>query len=90
MSELEAYRKQIRAINTELLNLLKKRFEVVKKVGVYKIPRGIPIRNVEIEESQIQILRKQGRELGLDEDFVEAFFRQIIAHAVRLEEEMQQ
>ena len=89
MPELEEYRKQIRAINTELLSQLKKRFDVVKMVGAYKIQRGIPIRNVEVEENQIQILRRQGREFGLDEDFVEELFRQIIAHAVRLEEDME-
>jgi len=89
MPELEEYRKQIRTINTELLNQLKKRVDVVKKVGVYKKQRGIPIRNIEVEENQIQILRRQGHELELDEDFVEEFFRQIIAYAVRLEEEME-
>ena len=89
MPELEEYRNQIRAINTELLNQLKKRFDVVKKVGAYKIPRGIPIRNVEVEEKQIQILRRQGRKLGLGEDFIEELFRKIIAYAVQLEEEME-
>jgi len=39
---LELYRKQIDEIDVQIIDLLAKRFEVVKKVGEYKKERNIP------------------------------------------------
>jgi chorismate mutase len=61
---------------------------VVKKIGELKKQEDIPLRNVDVEDSQIQELRIQGEALGLDSDFVEDIFRRTIAYAIEVEEKM--
>jgi len=89
MQELEEYRQQIRKINTELLHLLKKRLDVVKKIGELKKREGIPIRDIKTEDRQVQELTAYGKELELDGDFVEDIFRRIIAYAVEFQKKME-
>ena len=86
MNELEEYRKQIQLINNDLLHLLKKRLDVVMKIGNLKKRNNIPIRNESVEINQIKELLKNGREIGLETEFVEDVFKQIIAYAVKVQE----
>ena len=86
MNEIEEYRQQIQLINNDLLQLLKKRIDVVKKIGNLKKRYNIPIRNESVEVNQIKELMKKGREIGLETEFVEDVFKQIIAYAVKEQE----
>ena len=86
MNELEEYRQQIQLINNDLLHLLKKRLDVVMKIGNLKKRNNIPIRNESVEINQIKELLKNGREIGLETEFVEDVFKQIIAYAVKVQE----
>ena len=86
MNELEEYRQQIQLINNDLLHLLKKRLDVVMEIGNLKKRNNIPIRNESVEINQIKELMKMGGEIGLDTKFVEDVFKQIIAYAVKVQE----
>ena len=58
MAELEKLRKQIDEISLEILNLLNKRAEVVKKIGLEKEKLGIEISNPLREDTLNAILCK--------------------------------
>ena len=47
--DLQDYRKQIDAIDNELLRLLNERMDVVRQVALYKKQHGIPVLNAERE-----------------------------------------
>ena len=53
MTELEQYRNQIDAIDSELVKLFLRRVEVTDKVGRYKQERGIPVLDAERERQVI-------------------------------------
>ncbi|MFQ6123463.1 MAG: chorismate mutase [Candidatus Heimdallarchaeota archaeon] len=89
MQELEEYRHQIREINKEILRLLRKRLNVVKKIGILKKRKDIPIRNIEVETRQLQELTTYGKELELDRKFVEDIFKRCFAYAVEVQEKME-
>ncbi|MFQ5820991.1 MAG: chorismate mutase [Candidatus Heimdallarchaeota archaeon] len=89
MQELEDYRQQIREINMEILRLLRKRLDVVKKIGILKKRKDIPIRNVEVETRQLRELTRYGNELELDSKFVEDIFKRCFTYAVKVQEKME-
>lgn len=88
MEELEKYRGQIREVNRKILRLLRERLDIVKEIGELKKREGIPLRNIQVENRQIQELQQYGKDLEIDGDFIENIFRQIIAYTVKVEEIM--
>lgn len=85
MNELADLRKQIDSIDMELITLLKKRMDVVSRVGAYKKAHGLaPLdatRFVEVLESRIAIAEKK----GLSADLIQKIWH--IIHEAALEKE---
>jgi chorismate mutase/prephenate dehydratase len=84
---LEDLRKEIDKIDNELIRLLNKRMEIVKKVGELKNNTNAPIyrpeREKEIIKRLTEISKKEGGILGKDE--IEAIFLEIFAISRALE-----
>lgn len=82
---LENYRKEIDEIDSQLITLLQKRFEVVKKVGIYKKEHNLkplqPARWQEVLDSK----KLMAKNIWLDEKFVEDVWNRIHENSLNLE-----
>ena len=87
MTELDDFRREIDAIDDDILALLGKRFAVVRRVADYKGPRGIPAIIPERIEAVREGCARRGARLGVDADFLRVLYSLIIDEACRIEEE---
>jgi len=84
---LEELRKQIDAIDTDLLRLLNERADVVHAVGKLKKREGLEIYAPEREEKLLKSLVKKS-EGRLPEKSIRAIYREIMSAALALEEDL--
>lgn len=82
---LDDLRRRIDAIDAEILRQLKRRQDVVRQVLELKKTHRLPVYHPAREEDLISRLRSQGRDAGLDPDFLEEIFRRILRQS-RLEQ----
>ncbi|MDD2917267.1 MAG: chorismate mutase [Candidatus Gracilibacteria bacterium] len=83
---LTDFRNQIDQIDDQLIELLAKRFEVVKQVGIYKKEHNLPpLQPGRWQEVLDKRTRKAG-EFGLDATFVVDVWNRIHEYALELEE----
>ncbi|NPA11521.1 MAG: prephenate dehydratase [Epsilonproteobacteria bacterium] len=84
---LNELRKEIDAIDNEIIKLLNKRMEIVKKVGELKNSSNAPIYRPEREKEIIERLTRITKEMGgvLSKDDIEAVFLEIFAISRSLE-----
>lgn len=85
MEELEGWRQEINEINLQILNLIGKRMEVVKKIGDYKKQRNLPIMDNGREQKIYETLDRLAEEKGLDKEFVRKVFEVLIEQAKKEE-----
>lgn len=81
-NELEKYREEINKVDAEIVKNLKKRFEVTKKVGKYKLRKGLKVLNKKRER---KILEKVGKIKGLNSEFTKKIFKIIFKESRRLQ-----
>ena len=85
MQELQNFRNQIDKIDSEIIELLSQRFEIVKKVWEFKKENNIiplqPWRWQEVLNSRIL----QAKEKWLKENLVESIWNEIHKYALDLE-----
>ena len=67
---LEQYREKIDSIDTQMLELLAQRMEVIDDIGKYKSEHNITILQLRRWEKIIQTRSKLGKQLGLNDDFI--------------------
>jgi len=82
---LEELRREIDAVDAEIVRQLKRRQEVVQEVLERKKARRLPVYHPAREENLISRLRSLGRAQGLDPDYLEDIFRRIMRQS-RLEQ----
>jgi len=88
MDELEKYREQINALDRQLIDLLAKRFDIVRAVGELKAKNGIPVvqseRVIEVTQRAVQM----GLEKNIDPDFIRGLYAAMIDLAHVMEHEI--
>lgn len=85
---LEVHRKQIDAIDTEIIRLLNERSEIVHEIGVIKKENGLEIYAPEREETLLRSLVAKGEGGRLPEKSIRAIYREIMSAALALEEDL--
>lgn len=85
MQELENYRKQIDEIDIELIDVLSRRFEIVRAVGELKSKTGLSVVQAKRAEAVKKRAAKMGKEKNLDPAFVRRLYELMIDHAHELE-----
>jgi len=86
--QLEQYRKEIDALDIELIDVLSRRIAVVKKVGELKAGTDISV----VQPARAQAVKNRAAEMGvskgLDEAFVRKLYDLMIDHAHVLEHDI--
>jgi len=77
-AELEKLRADIDAIDQQVVQLLSRRQDQVKRVVEVKKAHHIPVYHPAREEDLISARRQQARQAGLDPDYVEELFRTML------------
>ncbi|MBI1326797.1 MAG: chorismate mutase [Alphaproteobacteria bacterium] len=80
------FRARIDALDDVLVDLIAKRFDIMREVAVIKIKHGIPAtineRVIEVRERNV----KHGAEKGVDPDFMRELYQRMIDESCKLEE----
>lgn len=82
---LEELRTQIDAVDKDLIHSLKKRFDIVKKMGELKKQSGNSIHQPKREEEILNKLRLLSKENNIDFEFLKNLFEQIFEESKHLQ-----
>jgi chorismate mutase-like protein len=86
MEELAEYRKQIDALDNQIVELLARRFEIVRSVGRLKARIKIPVvQSARVDEVKDRVGTMAATK-NLDPDFVRHLYQIMIDHAHTLED----
>jgi chorismate mutase-like protein len=80
MAELTSWRKQLDALDFELIELLAKRFAVNREVRRYKDANGLSVTDPERERAMLEERVRLAEEHGIDGQFTEDLYRHILAY----------
>ncbi len=83
---LEIYRKEIDKIDAEIIDLLAKRFEVVKLVWIYKKENNMPPLQPWRWQEVLNSKKELAFEKWINPEFVENIWNEIHKYALKLEE----
>lgn len=86
MEDLDRIRRDINAIDDEILTSLARRREVTERVIRQKAEAGMPLRDPRREEEILDRLIQKGRELGLDSHLVTRIYHEVIDDSVRIQQ----
>jgi len=80
-SSLEALREEINRIDEDIIGLLSRRMEVVKKIAALKKIKGIPVEDKDRERTLFLKLEREARRNNINEDFISEVFGAIVSHS---------
>jgi len=80
---LNEYRDKIDKIDFELVELLKKRADVSKKIGILKKNNGL---NICDETRENEIIDRIVKESGFDENYIKEIFKLILSNSKKIQE----
>ena len=80
--KLNFYRKKVQKLDRELLALLKKRLDVVKRIGALKVAEGLPLRDRTYENESIEKLADIAMRYGFSHEFVTRLFKEIMRYSL--------
>ena len=83
--QLEEFRKQIDALDEELLRILSERMDVARKIGSYKKAHGLELTDPERKEAVLAAHLARAKSAGLPEEFVKQLYETIHEHTVAVE-----
>lgn len=88
MNELEEFRKQIDALDAQLIDILARRFDVVRAVGTFKSGTDITV----VQPARAQAVKNRaaemGAERGLDPAFIHHLYEMMIDYAHEIEHDI--
>lgn len=85
MEKLLHLREQIEEIDSQILELIGKRLEVVRKVGAAKKKLNKPIRDRRRERELVDLLTNKAKKLKIPEEVVKRVWRSFFRAAYKLE-----
>lgn len=85
MKTLEEYRKEIDEIDIKILDLLARRFNIVREIGKCKKEKGLPVIDKTREAEKIACLIEEAKKLNLGESVIKNIWSVIFNEAYQLE-----
>ena len=86
--ELLDYRKQIDALDVELIDAFARRFDIVRQVGLFKAQAGIEVVQSDRAKKVIDRAAQLALEKGVDPDFARSVYEMMIDIAHDMEHEI--
>jgi len=86
--ELTTLRGKLDVIDDEIIHLLARRMEIIKKVGAYKKANGIAPLQPKRWQAVLQSRFAMAKSFNLSETFIEKLFNTIHEYALKLEKEI--
>ena len=84
-NKLEEYRKQIDVIDTEIVELFSKRFEIVKQIGTFKKENNIPVVDNNRFQKVLEKVENIAEKQGVSKDFINDIYNIIHKYSCELE-----
>ena len=85
---LAPYRARIDALDKQIIDLLRQRYDVIEEVGDLKMRKGIaPVLQYRVDEVRENAAR-MAAEQGLDEGFIRDLYARLIEHSCDLEDKI--
>lgn len=84
-SELDHFRDEIDETDKELLEVLARRLELVRKVGNYKKKKNVAIFQLERWNTILQNRPEWGEKLNLNADFIKALYQTVHDESIRIQ-----
>jgi chorismate mutase len=78
LEDLQALRKRVNDIDTQILKALSERVAVCRKIGEHKKQQGLPIRDQSREEEVYSKIRDHAVEFQLEPARIEGLYREIV------------
>jgi len=88
--KLDKLRNEVRKVDDQLLNLMKRRIDLAKQIGHEKYQIGLPVKNFLVEKEVIEKSRRKAHEIGLYPTLAEELAKLQIRYAVLAQEEHHQ
>jgi len=85
MMDMEELRKEIETIDTQIVELMIRRNDIAKRIGIVKNELGLPLRNLDVEKKVIERFRRMSENSSLRPDVSEAVCRILIESSVELQ-----
>lgn len=86
MMDMKKFRTEIDIIDEKIVNLLSKRFDICRRIAIYKSQTGIPI----MQPQRIEEIKHRcgilGAKYGVDQGFLKELYDVIIAEGCNLED----
>lgn len=86
--ELQAFRDEIDALDDALIELIARRYEIVKAVGHFKAKAGLAVVQSERAELVKESAAERARKHGLEPEFIRDIYARFIDHAHKLEHDI--
>jgi chorismate mutase len=78
-------RDEIREIDLKILELIKNRLELAKKIGLYKKEHKYPIRDLKVEEAVIERAKVHSVHLGIPPELAIKVMNLLIEYSVKIQ-----
>ena len=78
-------RKEIDELDQEILQIIAKRVEVVKKIGKLKTSNNIPFVDEKRRLELMELITRKAEEFGLSKEFIKKLYSTIHDHAVEIQ-----
>ena len=82
--DLEDYRKRIDDIDSQIIELLARRLQIVKEVRNLKLKNNMPLYDERREFEILASVEELSREYGLDSEYVLEIFKRILSESHRI------
>lgn len=82
---LEEFRNEIKDVDLKILDLIKERLEIAKKIGLYKKEHKIPVRKMKVEEKVIERAKDYALSLEIPIELVTEVIKLLIEFSVKIQ-----
>ncbi len=86
MEALSRFREELNGLDEQLVDLLGKRFKIIREVGHFKKANTIPMMQSKRVEKVKDRCAEMGKKVQLDPDFIRTLYTLIIDEACRVED----
>ncbi|MHA1631288.1 MAG: chorismate mutase [Candidatus Freyarchaeota archaeon] len=84
--EVDELRRQIMDATLDVLKAIRRRVELVERLGEVKRRMGVPLRDLDVEKTVVSRVREEAERMGLDPEFCGKIAEMLIEYSVKVQE----